>query len=447
MYHSPVRTGESMKNVLFCVLLALASCVLSLGQTYKVLWSFGSIPNDGASPVAGLVGDTAGNLYGTTRLGGPGNPQLSDNFGTVFELSPNGEGGWSETILYSFCTSGTTCPDGAYPSARLLIDSFGNLYGTTQGGDNSLACNDGWAGCGTAFELSPPPIPAGSWTETVLYSFCSAGGKSCLDGYEPLGGLSADALGNLYGTTEHGGSGGGGFGVGDNGIVFELSPGSDAWTETVLYSFCPKVKGSRFCPDGAWPLAGVTLDQSGNLYGTASAGGALNSNGGGTIYKLTHGTSGWTQTVLFAMHSPFSAGGAPDGTVALDSRGNIYTTTSLGGLDGVGSILALAPGGKGTAFFFNGTQGASPTAGPLLDGKRRLIYGTASSGGSNDGGTVFEITSGGQLTVLYNFCSQTDCMDGAGSLGNLFEDPSGNLYGTTKFGGTTNTGVVFELTT
>jgi hypothetical protein len=165
---------------------------------YEVLYTFCSEggPNctDGANPVAGLIEDAKGNLYGTTAYGGTGAEDHPG--GTVFELSPNGSGGWKETVLYSFCSEGgTSCTDGDGPYAGLIEDAQGNLYGTTDyGGANVIG--------GTVFELSPNGT--GGWTHKLLYSLCSEGGSNCTDGSEPVG-LIEDA-GNLYGTTQIGGA-------------------------------------------------------------------------------------------------------------------------------------------------------------------------------------------------------------------------------------------------
>jgi uncharacterized repeat protein (TIGR03803 family) len=205
---------------------------------------------DGATPVAGsLIADAAGNLYGTTSAGGTGNQ------GTVFQLMPSG----TLTVLYTF-TGGS---DGAAPSAGLIADGVGNLYGTASAG--------GTSGNGTVFKVMP------SGTETVLYSFCP-GGVTCTDGVNPEANLIADAAGNFYSTTQNGGSPnvcGGGVGC---GTVFKLTPSG---TETVLYSFCP---GGGSCTDGAGPVAGLIADAAGNLYGTTSAGGT---SGHGTVFKVT----------------------------------------------------------------------------------------------------------------------------------------------------------------
>jgi uncharacterized repeat protein (TIGR03803 family) len=186
------------------------------GWTKHVLYSFCSQMNctDGAQPYAGMIFDRAGNLYGTTISGG------AHHGGIVFQLTPNQNGGWTEGVLYSFCSRGN-CADGLHPFAGLIFDQAGNLYGTTYyGGDQQD---------GTVFQLTPNQN--GGWTEHVLYSFCSQ--TNCTDGWYPLAGLIFDQAGNLYGTR-------GGVGELDaSGTVFQLTPNQNGgWTEHVLYSFC-----------------------------------------------------------------------------------------------------------------------------------------------------------------------------------------------------------------
>jgi len=192
-------------NAVLSTVAVLAFLSICAGaQTFKVLYNFtGGI--DGAGPYSGLVADKAGNLYGTTAAGG------AYNYGAVFELSPNADGTWTETVLHSFMFDD---PDGDDPLANLFIDAAGNLYGTnSSGGEHNI---------GTAFELTPG---ASGWSLTLLYTFGSYKG----DAGPPRGGLIADAQGNLYGV-----AGGGSPGA---GAVYELSPGTSGWTDSVLYNF------------------------------------------------------------------------------------------------------------------------------------------------------------------------------------------------------------------
>jgi len=346
-------------------------------------------------PMAGLIEDASGNLYGTTTDGG------TNHGGTVFKLDNTGQ----EMVLYGFC-SASNCTDGADPSSGLIQDAAGNLYGVTErGGANTSA--DGGVGGGTVFKLAISTVPGGGWTETVLYSFCPE--SNCTDGEQPSAGLVQDAAGNLYGTTLYGGantSANGGLG---GGAVFKLAPpaqAGDAWTETVLYSFCPESN----CTDGNQPAAGLIQDAAGNLYGTTYFGGANTSandnTGGGTVFKLTvHPGGGWTETVLYSFCS-FGGSSCTDGTL--------------------------------------------PSASLIQDTVGNL-YGTAASGGANNSGAVFKLAvpaqSGGAWTEtpLYSFCAAASCMDGGIPSAGLIADSEGDLYGTTSAGGVNNSGTVFEL--
>jgi uncharacterized repeat protein (TIGR03803 family) len=237
--------------------------VFSLNEAGKenTLYSFGC-GSDGCDPGAGVILDEAGNIYGTTFDGGDMNCNPGQGCGVVFQLSPRADGTWRETVLHTF--EGT---DGWGPTAPLLLDSAGNLYGTTENGGN-LSCAGG-TGCGVVFELSPSSN--GTWTETVLYAFCSK--SDCTDGNLPgAGSLVRDPSGNLYGTTIRGGHTG--CGQESCGVVYKLDASGN---ETILYNFASGA-------DGYDPLVGVTRDTKGNLYGTALFGGAQSS---GTAFEIT----------------------------------------------------------------------------------------------------------------------------------------------------------------
>jgi uncharacterized repeat protein (TIGR03803 family) len=222
---------------------------------------------DGQWPSAGLIQDAAGNLYGTTAGGGANHLVTGQGWGTVFKLDNTGH----ETVLYNFC-SAANCTDGSVPTAGLIQDAAGNLYGTTQsGGANSDA--DFGAGGGTVFKLDS------TGHETVLYSFCSA--ANCADGETPAAGLIQDSVGNLYGTTVHGGTPLLDCLGGNCGTVFKLD---NTGLETVLYNFC----SASICADGQHPFAGLIQDASGNLYSTTQGGGLT---GGGTVFKLATRTT------------------------------------------------------------------------------------------------------------------------------------------------------------
>ena len=263
--------------------------------TGTVLYAF-SGGSDGSHPSFGaLVFDRAGNMYDTTAVGGNGN-------GVVYEMTHSGSG-WTEQPLYAF----TGTPDGATPYAGLVLDSAGNLYGTTTAG--------GLFGQGTVFELSPS---GSGWTEQVLYNF--QGGS---DGGFPTGGLIFDQSGNLYGSTNKGGVGGG-------GTVFELTPSGGGWTYNLLYSFTGNT--------GCGPFANLGLDGAGNLYGTTLCDGA---NNAGNVFELTPSGGGWTYSSLHDFTNG-SDGGYPYSNVTFDAAGNLYGTASRGGR-GVGLVWEITP--------------------------------------------------------------------------------------------------------
>jgi uncharacterized repeat protein (TIGR03803 family) len=403
-----LRTWRGAAGTALALAVALGSGMVASqaarAQTFTVLYNFtGSA--DGANPYAGLLLDTAGNLYGTTTVGG------SSNQGTVFEVDTNG----TETVLHSF--SGA---DGISPYAGVIMDAKGNLYGTTQNG--GTGCSG--TGCGTVFELTPK---AGGWTETVLYKF--TGSKT--DGADPSGTLIQDLKGTLYGTTQIGGT------TGVFGTVFRVSK---AGTETLLHSFA----GSP--SDGAFPyLAGVLMDTKGNLYGDTFEGGDTQS-GGGAAYKLSKGGK------LTVRHSfgSFPDGFEAMGTLVMDKLGNLYGTTYRGGSSGYGSVWKVSKKGKETvlhSFAGGASDGAWPEAGVILDAAGNL-YGVTTAGGSGTAcgkyacGTVFELNTKGVLTVLHSFTGA----DGDYPIGGLILDSKGNLYGTAVYGGSGGAGTVWKLT-
>jgi uncharacterized repeat protein (TIGR03803 family) len=336
------------------------------GWTEKVLHSFNDNGHDGEVPYASVIFDTTGNLYGTTTAGG------AYSYGTVYELTPTAGGAWTEKILHSF--NPNTGKDGYTPSAGLVFDTHGNLYGTTSSGGVNFHY-------GTVFELTP--TSGGHWTEKVLHSFNENG----TDGFVPFSGLIFDTHGNLFGTTAQGGTSEGG----DTsiGTVFELKPqAGGGWTEKVLHSFL--VNGT----DGYTPDAGVILDAAGNLYGTTFSGG---SDDNGTVFELTPGSGGvWTETLLHSFQDNGTDGWAPYAGLIFNA-GNLYGTTTHGGTFGVGTVFELTPATGGgwtesvTSSFNNGTDGEGPWAGLIFDVAGNL-YGTTAGGGAYGGGTAFEMS-------------------------------------------------------
>jgi uncharacterized repeat protein (TIGR03803 family) len=346
--------------------------------------------------------DGAGNLYGETVEGGQRLRCRGFGCGVVFELRRDKTRvtGWAETVLYRFCRQGAPCPDGGAPDGEipgngLLMDAWGNLYGTTSEGAGA----SGGGRDGVVFALSPNASRT-AWTETVLHRFCTE--ANCADGRLPNPGLVMDAAGNLYGTTAAGGYMGSGYA--SNGVIFELTPNAEhsQWTETVLYRFCPE---GFPCPDGAGPGSGVITDAAGNLYGTTGAGGA---SGNGVVFELTPNAdrTRWTESVLHSF--------CPE----------------------------------------NGTcRGGALSAGALIMDAAGSLYGATVSGGTaHSAGVVFELTANAERTrwtetVLHSFCRQANCPDGDSPNGDLSMDAAGNLYGSTLLGGgAASTGVVYELT-
>jgi uncharacterized repeat protein (TIGR03803 family) len=370
--------------------------------------AFYSFPSaaDGGFPWAGVVRDSAGNLYGTASVEGTG------GWGIVYKVDPAGH----ETVLHSF-TGGA---DGAYPYAGVILDSAGNLYGTTANG----GLGTGYNGAGVVYKVDP----AGH--ETVLYSF--TGGA---DGGYPEAGVILDSAGNLYGTTVNGG-------IAGLGVVYKVDT---AGHETVLHSFTGGA-------DGAYPHAGVIRDSAGNLYGTTAGGGITGpcagspfSIGCGVVYKLNPASQ---ETILYTFTGG-ADGGQPVASVIRDPAGNLYGTTQAGGAScmsgypACGVVYRLDTAGQETVLYtFTGADGgAGPDGGVVRDSAGNL-YGTTAGGGTSGWGAVYELNSAGQETVLYDFTGGTD---GASPVAGVILDSAGNLYGTTYEGGKKSSGVVFKI--
>jgi uncharacterized repeat protein (TIGR03803 family) len=418
------------------VLAVMAPADAQTTYTETVLHNFQGNPPKGAYPYAGLTGDAAGNIYGTTLQGGP------MNFGVVFKMDKTGH----YTILYAF-TGGA---DGGAPTAGVILDPSGNLYGTTANGgaggtgvvyeldttghQTVLANLDGNPHAGllrdSAGNLYGTTIDGGTGhlgsvyrvtagQVTVLYNFSFGTG-----GYLPYSGVIADSAGNLYGTTSEGGAA-------DDGVVYKLDTSGH---ETVLHSFTGE-------PDGSSPESGVVQDSAGNLYGTTYSGGAA---GYGVVYKLD---STGNETVLYSFTGG-SDGGSPNAGVVLDSAGNLYGTTTGGGTAtgqlGFGVVYRLDQTGHETVLYtFTGlADGSLPESG-VIRGPGNHLYGTTWKGGAIGGwGTVYKVDQTGQETVLYSF---PGAVDGGCPLAGVTGDSAGDLYGTTFSGGPSNAGVVYKV--
>jgi uncharacterized repeat protein (TIGR03803 family) len=293
--------------------------------TESVLYSFCSLSRcvDGSAPQSGVIFDQTGNLYGTTVIGGSSSASACNNLGcgTVFKLTPNADGRWTESVLHSFFSL-TDCADGKSTFASVIFDGAGNLYGTASEGGNLSQCDE--HGCGVFFELTPNAD--GTWKEEILHRF--AGGR---DGAVPEDSLLFDGSGNLYGTAHLGGN------LTNCGVVFELTPDSHgSWEEKVLYSFAGG--------DGRGPFASLAFDKAGNLYGTTLLGAdrLCGSSGCGVVFELTpNSNGGWTETVLhrFLDHP----GAAPYAGVIFDAAGNVYGTTSGDHSTTFGSVFEITP--------------------------------------------------------------------------------------------------------
>jgi uncharacterized repeat protein (TIGR03803 family) len=366
-----------------------------------VLLSFCSLTGcaEGAQPYAGVIRDSAGNLYGTTSCCGTGG-----GAGTVYKLDTSGQ----ETVLYTF-TGGA---DGGQPQSGVIRDAAGNLYGTTVYGGYGGAPGP-QLGLGVVYKLDT----AGQ--QTVLYRFPGGTG-----GYSPYAGVIRDSAGNVYGTTYSGGTA-------NSGVVYKLDTGGH---ETVLYSFTGGADGSN-------PYAGVVRDSAGNLYGTTDYGGTAN---GGVIYKLD--TAG-QETVLYSFTRVAGEANPYSNGVIRDSAGNFYGTTPFGGTAGAGAVYKLDTAGQYTVLynFTGGADGEYPN-GDLVRDSSGNLYGTTEDGGTGSG-VVYKLDTAGTETVLYRFGAGGNWADGAWPLGGVIRDSSGNLYGTTSYGGTAGWGVVYKLDT
>jgi uncharacterized repeat protein (TIGR03803 family) len=427
-----------IRKLACAALLVLAASASAHAYTLKTLHDFCDPDcTDGSGPIANLVGDGNGAFYGVTLNDG-------EQFGgTVYALTPGKSGKLKKSTVYNFCTN-TNCDGGYAPAASLIIDTAGDLYGTTSQGDDNL---------GTAFELIPNKHKT-IWTIKVLYAFCSGGPEDCPDGSRPVSNLTYagaasgapyDGISPLYGTTSGGGDS-------DKGTVYSLTRKGATWTHTILYSFCALAN----CADGAVPSGTLTADAPSNIYGTTQSGDA-----GGVVFEISgaqHGGRAVTETVLhdFCPEEFDCPDGAGPDSVTFDTEGNMFGITQLrGNSNNGGTVFELVPNGTNstltTLYSFCRTisckDGMQPVA-IAIDGSGNL-FGTTEGGGKNSG-TVFELAPRQgtyRFSQLYKFCSKSDCSDGSLPRGGVLVETSGALMGTTYEGGNgMNGGTVFELT-
>ncbi len=367
-----MRTSVVMTAAAAAAFCATGAALAGGTPTETAIYSFAG-GNDGGFPQGGLVADAKGaKMYGLTTSDG------ADHNGVIFEIE-RVNGSWTQTPIYTF-TGGA---DGGVPQAGLMIDSNGNLYGTTYQGGNAQAPN----GYGTVFKLRRYK---GTWKYIVLWTF--SGGN---DGGWPSGRLTMDAAGNIYGTATEGGTG-------VVGNVFELSQpqnGGKTWTESVLYNFT----GNN---DGGEPMGNVLLGSDGNIYGTTAGYGEYNN---GVVYKLTPNNGTWTQSILHAFQGG-SDGEVPRDGLIQDANGTLYGTTA-GFAESYGNVFSLATDGSNYNVLYNVPKcscftGNGPWQTVSMDSTGAL-YGATLADGDNANGTIFKLTPGQNnqwtASVLYTF--------------------------------------------
>jgi uncharacterized repeat protein (TIGR03803 family) len=403
--------------ILLFVPLVVAAQETASGS-FRVIHNFTG-GKDGAYPYAGLIIDQSGNLYGTAFAGGRGTCLPQDiGCGTIFKLTHSASG-WSFKTVYAFQGGN----DGAGPYDTVVIGPNSSLYGTTVEGGNQTCPS----GCGVVFELKPPTAACETEvcpsTETVLYRF-----RGNTDGFYPYSNVIFDKAGNLYGTTEQGGTGANG----GPGTVFELAASKRGWAKRTLYNFSESPGN---------PYSGVTFDRAGNLYGTLAQ-----SSNYGAVYQLSRSGSTWTENIIHTFQAD-KDGYNPVASVILGKSGNLIGATDSGGPQGGGTVYSLRSLKSGwvlTTLYGFPNQGTGPWAQLMDAGGDR--YGTTQGNPSvGTWGTVFKLThtsSGWKETLLHRF---TGGSDGGIPLSTIVLDSHGNLYGTASAGGASNVGVVFEI--
>lgn len=376
--------------------LVLSSAIQAWTQE-TILYQFSGRKGDGAAPLAGVIFDSAGNLYGTTPIGGV------HGQGMVFELSPSNEG-WTGTLLYSF-TGGS---DGGWPSAPLFMDNAGNLYGTTQrGGPNGNPS-------GVVFKLHRT---GSKWHEEVLHTFGYGS-----DGKTPSG-LFVDEKGRVFGTTQYGGTYG-------DGTVWAMQYSPGAWQYEILYSFGENPN------EGFGPLSGVVVDNNHHIYGSAQSPDQI-----AIVFELKYSPSGWLERIIYSFEGGENEPG-PFGLV-LDGSGNVYGSAPLGGANNSGTIFELSPSTDGwteTVIYNAVATGLTFDQSGNLYGVNNLFQGSSEN-------SLFELSPSSNGWIE-SFFFQFENATGYSPNGGLVFDSAGNIYGTTNGGGPKgyNLGVVYEMT-
>jgi uncharacterized repeat protein (TIGR03803 family) len=375
------------------------------GSGYTVLYTFKNDGVDGQAPADGLVQDSDGALYGTTRMGGT---NLYSGYGTVFKLNTDGSG---YRLLFVFNLSGA---DGQYPNGRLVEGNDGGLYGVTSGGGTG-SCN---GGCGTIFRISKDGT-----TYARLHDLGTIPG----DGVHPIAGLIQGSDGALYGTCQNGGGGA------DNGAIVKLN--TDGTGYVVLRRLFGTLAGGYF------PQCGLAEGSDGALYGTDTLGGGYH-NAFGTVYRLNKDGTGYA--VLYGFGGPGNDGQNPYAALVEGADHGLYGTTFFGGASNYGTIFKLQKDGTGYTILHNfggpAPDGLYPN-GTLIQASDGALYGTTEYGGS---GTVYKLNpEGSGFGIVHGFPGTNN--DGASPYAGVIEASDGALYGSTSAGGSNNAGIVFKV--
>jgi uncharacterized repeat protein (TIGR03803 family) len=430
-----------MKHFVTILAFCALTCSPAFSQSEGILHTF-TDGSDGAIPVSGLIDDADGNFYGTAL-------NSSTGYGVVFQLAPPVDGGtWTENVLYSF-TNGF---DGSDPQSNVVMDSGGNLYGTTiKGGAN---------GCGTFYQL----VPGSPWTENTLFAF-PCGPKFEGAYYSVPGNIVLNsATGALYGIVESGGPL-------DGGWVYELAPAGDSWNYSVLHSFNSNPKSSGYA-NGCTPKTIILAPDTGDLFGAAPYCGqtAENFSGAGTVFRLSpnpNNSPNWNFTLIHSFPAPNYLGDAPDGEtpygLAIGKGGVLYGGAAAGGSSELGLIYSLAQAGPSEPwtfsilYSFTGGQngdGSYPLSGVVV-GNGGVLYGATAGGGTTGTdscngyagcGTIFELSETNGLwteTVLHSFADNG--VDGENPNWGALLLRAGDLYGMTTQGGADNDGVAYAF--